>query len=71
MVSTSNAWGVFLIIFLLGYGLVALPKNLLLNTEVESKVRYLEWYAKETKEEIDKKKDNIGLILNVRAFFSI
>lgn len=65
LVSTSNAWGIFLIIFLLGYGLVAFPKNMLLNTEIRSKIKYLEWYAKETKDEIEKRKEYLTLILNV------
>lgn len=65
LVSTSNAWGIFLIVFLLGYGLVALPKSLLLNTEITNKIRFLEWYAKEAKDEVDRKKEYMSLLLNV------
>lgn len=66
LVSTSNAWGVFLIIFLLGYGLVALPKNILLQSDALQRMRYLESFAKETQDDLNKKKDHLSLILNVR-----
>jgi len=65
LVSTSNAWGIFLIIFLLGYGLVALPKNILQQSETQNRSRYLEWLAKDTRDELNAKKDYLSLLLNV------
>lgn len=70
LVTTSNAWGILLIIFLLGYGLVALPKNLLLNTDINNKIKYLEWYAKETKDEVESKKEELSIIINVMYIFN-
>ncbi len=71
LVTTSNAWGILLIIFLLGYGLVALPKSLLLNTDINNKIKYLEWYAKETKDEIESKKEELSIVINVRLILII
>jgi hypothetical protein len=65
LVSTSNAWGIFLIIFLLGYGLVALPKTILIQSETKERMKYLEWFGKETKDQLNMKKDYLSLVLNV------
>lgn len=42
----SNAWGTFLIIFLMGYGLVEIPKYLLNLTDFRNRIKYLEWKTK-------------------------
>lgn len=65
LVSTSNNWGIFLIIFLLGYGLVALPKSILTLSDNNERQRYLEWFGKETQDDINSKKEFLSLILNV------
>lgn len=44
--SLANAWGTFLIIFLLGYGLVEIPKYLLNLTHYNERISFLEWKAK-------------------------
>lgn len=42
----SNAWGTFLIIFLMGYGLVEIPKYLINLTDFKNRIKYLEWKTK-------------------------
>ena len=69
LISTSNAFGVFIIIFLLGYGLVALPKDILNKSDALERMKYLEIYAKVTQEELTTKKDQLSLILNVKVLF--
>ena len=56
----SNAWGIFLSIFLLGYGLVAVPKNILKHSDYKTRIKYLEYYAADTKEILEE--SNIDLI---------
>lgn len=63
LVSTSNSWGILLSIFLLGYGLVAFPKTLFINSEIAIKQKRLEWYAKETKDELDNKKEELSILI--------
>lgn len=43
----SNAWGLLLIIFLLGYGVVMAPKHLARLGNYQNRVKYLEWKASE------------------------
>lgn len=47
LMALSNAWGIFLIIFLLGYGLVAVPKHILKLSDYETRIKELEWQAGE------------------------
>lgn len=65
LISTSNGWGVLLIIFLLGYGLVSLPKSILLRSETEDRIRYLESYSKEVQDDLNTKKDYLNIVVNV------
>lgn len=43
----SNAWGLLLIIFLLGYGVVMAPKHVARLGNYQNRVKYLEWKASE------------------------
>ena len=56
LIALSNAWGLFIIIFLLGYGLVAVPKNLLKKSDYKNRVHYLEFCAADTKDSLDERK---------------
>jgi len=49
----SNAWGIFLIIFLLGYGLVALPKHIIQKSDYERRIKYLEFCAGDIRENLE------------------
>jgi hypothetical protein len=60
LVALSNAWGIFLTIFLLGYGLVALPKQIINNSDYRNRVHYLEFLAADCRENLESK--NIELI---------
>jgi hypothetical protein len=53
LISLSNAWGIFLIIFLLGYGLVALPKHVIQRSDYELRIKYLEFCAGDARENIE------------------
>ncbi len=53
----ANAWGLFMVIFLLGFGLVEIPRNLFKLTDYESRIKYLEWLTGENKEIISLKID--------------
>ena len=57
LISLSNAWGLFVIIFLLGYGLVAVPKELFKMSNYENRLKFLEWSAGESQQELNTKKD--------------
>jgi hypothetical protein len=55
LVALSNAWynnkllhrGIFLVILLLGYGLIAVPKELWDSANYKLKIKYIEWQANE------------------------
>lgn len=68
LISTSNGWGILMIIFLLGYGLISLPKLILLRSETEDRIRYLESYSKEVQDELNNKKDYLNIVINVSKF---
>lgn len=46
-----------MVIFLLGFGLVEIPRNLFKLTDYEGRIKYLEWLAGENKEIISTKID--------------
>lgn len=46
-----------MIIFLLGYGLVAIPKESFRLSDYENRIKYLEWSAGECQQNISKKED--------------
>jgi hypothetical protein len=60
LIALSNAWGIFLIIFMLGYGLVAVPKHIIQLSDYNTRVKYLEYCAGESKEHLEE--TNIDLI---------
>ncbi len=66
LICLSNAWGLFVIIFLLGYGLVAVPKQILKLSDYETRIKYLEWRAGECKENLEER--NIDLINCAQVF---
>lgn len=53
IICLSNIWGLFLVIFLLGYGLVAVPRNYWRKAFYESRIKY-HWYHIA---EIDERRD--------------
>jgi len=53
----SNAWGLFMIIFLLGYGLVAIPKEFFRKSDYENRLKYLEWSAGRCQQNINRNED--------------
>jgi hypothetical protein len=57
LIACGNAWGIFLIIFLLGYGLVAVPKDVLKLADYETRILYLQWRASECREHIMENND--------------
>ena len=69
MISLANAWGLFLIIFLLGYGLVEIPKELFRLSNYETRQRYLEWSAGECQQNIIKKEFEQHEIQRVKFIF--
>lgn len=46
----SNVWGLFLIILLLGYGLVSVPRRLWNDGNLEQRVRYYQYEASNLEE---------------------
>jgi len=48
-----------MIIFLLGFGLVEIPKNLFRIANYKSRIKYLEWKGGNNKENLSLKKDEI------------
>lgn len=48
-----NAWGLLIIIFLNGFGLVSIPKNLLKSVDYKSKIKFIEYQASKLSDEID------------------
>ena len=59
LIALSNAWGIFLIIFLLGYGLVALPKHIIQKSDYERRIKYLEFCAGDVKETIENRNGDL------------
>lgn len=66
LMSLSNAWGLFMVIFLLGFGLVAIPKNLFRISDYKSRIKYLEWQTGTNKENMINKLDEINEIKRVK-----
>lgn len=57
--SFTNAWGLFMVIFLLGFGLVAIPQNLFRLADYQRRIKYLEWRTGDNKENLINKLDEI------------
>jgi hypothetical protein len=70
LVSLANAWGIFLIIFMLGHGLVAVPKEILKLADYETRIHYLQWRAAETKETIQERNEEFKSYAQVRIRLS-
>jgi hypothetical protein len=68
LVSLANAWGIFLIIFMLGYGLVAVPKEVLKLADYDNRLLYLQWRAAECKETLQDRNDEFKQYAQVRFF---
>ena len=63
--SLSNAWGLFMVIFLLGFGLVAIPQNLFKVANYHRRIKYLEWRTGDNKEYLINKLDGINQVKKV------
>jgi len=68
LIAVSNAWGIFLIIMLFGYGLVAIPKSLWKEANLQNRQKYLEWNMSNLKDELEDKKAELGVCLTVIIF---
>lgn len=53
LIALTNAWGIFLIIFLNGFGLVELPKKVFRNINNEKRIKRLEYQAAQLSDEKD------------------
>jgi len=65
LIAASNAWGIFLIIMLFGYGLVAVPKSLWKEANYQQRMKFLEWNMGNLKDELDDKKNELNNCLLV------
>lgn len=63
--SISNAWGLFIVIFLLGFGLIAIPQNLFKLADYKRRVKYLESKTGFDKENLINKIDEINEVKKV------
>lgn len=53
MIALTNAWGIFLIIFLNGFGLVSVPKKVFYYSNTEKRIKGIEFGAAQLSEEQD------------------
>lgn len=51
IIAITNAWGIFLIIFLNGFGLVSIPKKVFNYTNREQRLKRLEYQASQLSDE--------------------
>ena len=66
-ISLSNAWGVILILILLSYGLVSVPKQLWSKANYNDRMSYLEWMAQDIHTILEEK--NLDLVENAEVMF--
>ena len=59
LIAITNAWGLFLIIFLNGFGLVSVPRKLLNYKDKAKRIKYLEFQAAKINDELDYFTDKI------------
>lgn len=52
-ISLANAWGIFLIVFLLGFGLVEVPRFIAGITDYKSRMGYTQWKIKRVFQQLD------------------
>lgn len=60
VISLANSWGTFLIIFLLGYGLIEIPRYILNLTNYSDRIKYLEWKTKINNDSIDERTEELN-----------
>lgn len=65
MIALSNAWGIFLLIFLFGYGLVEVPKSFWKEANIMNRMKYLQWNIRNLRENLDERKDELTKCLLV------
>ena len=63
VIALSNTWGSILIIFLLGYGLIEVPRFMLNMTNYNERMRYLEWKVSYNSEQINERKKELLICL--------
>ncbi len=51
----SNAWGIVLILLLLSYGLVAVPKQFWQSANYHERMNYLEWMTQDINYTLEEK----------------
>lgn len=58
-ISLANAWGIFLIIFLLGYGLVEVPRYVTSLTSHQERIDYIQWKVKCNNDALSRLQDDL------------
>ncbi len=64
-IALSNAWGIFLIILLFGYGLVEVPKSFWKEANIENRMKYIQWNVRNLREILDDRRDELTKCLLV------
>ncbi len=67
---TANAWGLFLVIVLLGYGLVEIPKRMWRRTNPTLLLKYYQFEVVNKKDEIEAAKKELHETLKVVKLYS-
>lgn len=70
-VTTSNTWGLFLLVLLLGYGLVEVPRSCWNSSKPDFLLNYTYFKAAKLNIEKAEAEDNVEDILDVRTIFSV
>ena len=60
--------GIFLVILLLGYGLIAIPKELWNSANYKLKIKYLEWQANEMSCALKEKNQDLSNFILVNNY---
>ena len=69
--AASNSWGLFLVLALMGHGLVAVPKSLWRISDPKTRLNELELYAVKVKEELENAESQLRELQDVRFIFII
>lgn len=63
-ISLANSWGIFLIIFLLGYGLVEVPRYITSLTNYQQRIEYIQWKVKCNNDAITRLQDELIVFIS-------
>lgn len=65
MIALGNLWGLFLIIVMMGYGLVAVPRSLWRSGNLEMRLRHSHFQASQLDETLDELKHHLHDIVHM------